>query len=139
MIGLVVALGAVSLSTITDDPIYDGWGSVVIGSLLVVIAVVLAIEMKSLLIGESASSAMEAAIRDAIESTDDVVGLIHVRTQHIGPDELLVGAKVQFRDTLSVADLAAAINRVEERLRSTVPAARVVYIEPDVHDPALQA
>ena len=131
-VGLLIALGAVSTTLITGDPIYDGIGTLSIGILLTVIAVVLAIEMKSLLLGETADPKVQGAIRAGIEAEPAVQRLIHLRTQHLGPDELLIGAKVAFVDGLSVSELASAVNRVEATVRAAVPEARVMYIEPDV-------
>lgn len=131
-VGLVVALAGVALARITGDPRWDAAGSLGIGILLVVIAVVLVVEMKSLLIGESATAADDTAIRRAIEGTDGVLGVIHMRTQHLGPDELLVGAKLELADGLSVAQVATTIDEAERRLRADVPSARVVYLEPDL-------
>ena len=132
MIGLVVALAAVCLSVVTDDPRWDGWGSIVIGLLLGVIALVLASEMKSLLIGESAEPHRRREIVEAIESTTGVQELIHLRTQHLGPEELLVAAKVAFEPGLELRDLAQAVDDLEARVRARVPEARPIYIEPDV-------
>ena len=131
-IGLFIALGAISTSIITDDPIYDGIGTLMIGVLLTMIAIILAIEMKSLLMGETADPKVQHAIRAGVEQEPQVDRLIHLRTQHLGPDELLIGAKVAFVDGLSVSELAAAVNRVEANVRAAVPEARVMYIEPDV-------
>ena len=132
LVGLILALAAVCLTLATDDPLWDGIGTLNIGVLLTIIAVILAIEMKSLLIGESAAQGTRDAIKAAVESEASVDRLIHLRTQHLGPDELLVGAKVSFRDGLSIPELAAAVNRVEAGVRAAVPAARIMYIEPDV-------
>jgi cation diffusion facilitator family transporter len=131
-IGLFIALAAVTTTLVTGDGIWDGIGTLSIGLLLAAIAVLLAKEMKSLLLGETASPEVEARIRAAIEQDPEVDRLIHMRTQHIGPDELLVGVKVSFRDDLGVAELAGAVNRVETQVRGSVPEARVMYIEPDV-------
>jgi cation diffusion facilitator family transporter len=131
-IGLIIALGAVSTSVITDDPLYDAIGTLLIGVLLTIIAIILAVEMKSLLLGETATRAVQERIRACIEQGPEVERLIHLRTQHLGPDELLVGAKVAFVEGLSVPELAAAVNRVEATVRGAVPEARVLYIEPDV-------
>jgi len=132
LVGLVLALAAVSITLATDDPMWDGIGTLSIGVLLTVIAVVLAIEMKSLLLGETADAKVEESIRAAIEIEPAVERLIHLRTQHIGPDELLIGAKVAFIGDLTVPELASAVNRVETTVRAAVPAARIMYIEPDV-------
>jgi cation diffusion facilitator family transporter len=133
LIGLVIALVAVVLAAITDNARWDGVGTLSIGILLGVIAVVLAIEMKSLLIGEGASAENVQAIERAILASPDAERIIHLRTQHLGPDELLVGAKVQFQSGLTVEDLAAAIDDVEARVREVVPIARPFYIEPDIY------
>jgi cation diffusion facilitator family transporter len=133
LLGLVFALSGVSLSILTGDPSFDAAGSIAIGVLLGAIAIVLATEMKSLLIGESASRADREALRGAIEGAPEVSRLIHMRTLHLGPEELLVAAKVEFRAGLDVAGMAAAIDAVEARLREAVASARVIYIEPDVH------
>jgi divalent metal cation (Fe/Co/Zn/Cd) transporter len=97
-----------------------------------VIAIVLAIEMKSLLIGESAAAQMETAIRNAIVDGPEVRRIIHLRTLHLGPDELLVAAKLEV-DAPSVSDVARAIDAVETRIRAAVPIARVIYLEPDLY------
>lgn len=131
-VGLIIALAAVSTTLVTDDPMWDGIGTLSIGILLTVIAIILAKEMKSLLLGETASDKVEVSIKDAIEADEQVDALIHLRTQHIGPDELLVGAKVSFAASLTVPGLASAVNRVEASVRRVVPQARVMYIEPDV-------
>ena len=131
-IGLFLALGGIAVAQITGEPRWDAAGSLGIGVLLVVIAIVLAIEMKSLLIGESAGPAMEEEIRQTIEASPDVRRLIHLRTQHLGPEELLVGAKIEVSASLDVAGVAAAINGTEHRLREAVPAARIIYLEPDI-------
>ena len=131
-IGLALALFGVIMAKVTDEPRWDAAGSLGIGILLVVIAIVLAIEMKSLLIGEAASPDDQAAIRDAIEGSPEVRRLIHMRTEHLGPDELLVAAKLEFDGALSFADLAKAVDDTEARLRDAVPAAKLIYIEPDV-------
>jgi cation diffusion facilitator family transporter len=135
LIGLVLALTAVVVAKVTDDAVWDGIGTLSIGILLGVIAIVLAVEMKSLLIGEGASAEDTEAIREAILAAPSAQRIIHLRTQHLGPDELLVGAKVQFTPDLTVAALAAAINDVEARVRAAVPAARPFYVEPDIYRP----
>lgn len=132
LIGLVLATGAVILTLVTDDSVWDGLGTVSIGVLLTILAIVLAVEMKSLLIGESAERATEDAIRTAMEAQPTVDRVIHLRTQHLGPEELLVGAKVSFLGDLSVPELAEAVDRVEAAVRAAVPATGIMYIEPDV-------
>lgn len=132
LIGLSVALAGVIVAHETGNPRWDAAGSVAIGLLLGVIAAILVIEMKSLLIGEAATPAEVAAIRRAIESDPKVSRLIHLRTEHLGPDELLVGAKVEFDGHLHFPDVAKAIDEVEVRIRAAVPSARLIYVEPDV-------
>ncbi len=129
--GLVVALAA-SLLAWKVDPVWDGYGTLVIGALLAVIAVFLAVEMKSLLIGEAASAGDLAAIRGAIDSTPTTSRLIHLRTEHLGPEQILVAAKVAFVGGLDVPALASAIDDVEAAIRAEVPAVTLVYIEPDL-------
>ena len=136
LIGLLIALCGVSLAFALDDPRFDAGGSIAIGVLLGAIAVVLAIEMKSLLIGESASPRIRRQILDAIEAAPQVRRLIHLRTLHLGPDELLVGAKVELEPALDFRAVAEAIDAVEQSIRDRVPAARIIYIEPDIqHTP----
>ncbi|HSB86443.1 MAG TPA: cation transporter dimerization domain-containing protein, partial [Ilumatobacteraceae bacterium] len=107
-------------------------GSIAIGMLLVVIALVLATEMKRLLIGEAASDSDVAEITRALGSAPDVNSIIHLRTVHLGPDDLLVAAKVDFDHSLSVEELAGAIDRAEQALRAAVAKNTIVYIEPDI-------
>ena len=133
LVGLFFALGGVLTAHFTEDARWDAVGSISIGILLVVIAIVLAVEMKSLLIGESASADAREAIVTAIESSAHVDQLIHLRTEHIGPDEILVGAKVEYASTLSADELVAAINATEDAIRAAVPDATVIYLEPDLH------
>jgi cation diffusion facilitator family transporter len=128
--GLVFAFVGLGLATITDETRYDAIGSIAIGLLLGAIAIVLAIEMKSLLIGESAGSKVDAAIATAIESGAEVRRLIHLRTLQLGPDELLVAAKVDI-DAPDTTALADAIDGIEVRIRAAAPTAHLIYIEPD--------
>jgi cation diffusion facilitator family transporter len=134
LVGLAFAAIGVALATITGDGEYDAIGSVAISLLLGAIAAVLAVEMKSLLIGEAATPEEEEAIRAAIEADPGVVRLIHLRTQHLGPEDLLVAAKVDLGDRPS-RDLARAIDALEARVRARVPHARVIYVEPDEYRP----
>jgi cation diffusion facilitator family transporter len=132
LVGLVVAFAAVTTSVITDDSVYDAIGTLTIGSLLVIIAAFLAVEMKGLLIGEAASVSDQEGIAAAIEIEPAVKRLIHLRTEHLGPDELLVGAKIELVDGLTIEEVTEVVNRVETSVRRAVPAARVMYLEPDV-------
>jgi cation diffusion facilitator family transporter len=132
LIGLALALGGVGLSMLTGDPVWDGIGTMAIGVLLGIIAVILMIEMHSLLIGEGATSQEDKAIRAALEQTQNVDRLIHIRTQYLGPDELLVGAKIALAADTDLATVAATIDAAESAVRAAVPAARVIYLEPDL-------
>ena len=132
LLGLFLALVGVSAAQVTGNSRWDALGSIGIGILLGVIAITLATEMKSLLIGESASSHLEDAIRSAIIDGVEVQRVIHLRTMHLGPDELLVAAKLEI-DAPSVPDLARAIDAAEARVRASVPIACVIYFEPDVY------
>ncbi len=138
LIGLVLALAGVILAKITDNGRWDAAGSLGIGVLLCLIAAFLAVEMKSLLIGESALPRDQHRIAEAMVEHPLVTRLIHLRTEHIGPEELLVGAKVEFEASLTVAALAAAIDGVERNVRAAVPTARIIYIEPDVLRPSAE-
>jgi cation diffusion facilitator family transporter len=131
LFGLVFALFGVGLSVITGDPSWDAIGTLMIGALLGVIAIILIIEMKSLLIGEGATPREHDAISAAVVA-GKVERLIHIRTQYIGPDELLVAAKIALAPGLPLAEVAEEIDTAEERIRTAVPAARLIYLEPDL-------
>ncbi|MBA2608405.1 MAG: cation transporter [Actinobacteria bacterium] len=133
LVGLTFALTGVIVAKLTDNARFDAMGSIAIGILLASIAVILVVEMKSLLIGESATPAQRQAIADAIEAHKQTTRVIHMRTEHLGPEELLVGAKVEFVNGLTLAKLATAIDSVEKAIRAAVPDARVIYIEPDIY------
>lgn len=131
-LGLFFALFGLTMAELTGEPRWDAVGSIAIGVLLVVIAIVLAAEMKGLLIGEAASDEHLDAIHTAINGSDQVNGLIHLRTMHLGPDNLLVAAKIDYDHSLDVAELAKAIDATEANLRAQVPLDAVIYIEPDI-------
>jgi cation diffusion facilitator family transporter len=135
LIGLVFAFAGVGLSVATGNGRWDGVGSLAIGALLATAAVILAIEMKSLLIGESASGDVQRRIVAALEDGPELVQVIHLRTVHIGPDSVLVTAKVAVRESDSAAQLTAGINAAEERVRAAVPTAQTIYLEPDIYQP----
>ncbi|MEZ0449904.1 cation diffusion facilitator family transporter [Cellulomonas sp. ICMP 17802] len=131
LIGLVLALFGVGMTLITGDGRFDALGTAGIGILLVLIAVVLALETKSLLLGESASAKDVAAIEGALVG-EGVGSVIHLRTLHLGPEELLVAAKIEVAAAESAADVAAAIDAAEARVRAAVPIATTIYLEPDL-------
>lgn len=131
LMGLSFALVGVSTAALTGDSRWDAYATIAIGALLVVIATVLVFEMKSLIIGESAIEPMRRQIVEAIERGDRMGRVLHMRTQHIGPDQLLVAAKVELDPTLDTAGITAAIDRAQERIRKTVPIATLIYLEPE--------
>jgi cation diffusion facilitator family transporter len=130
LLGLVFALFGVGLTLITGEGIWDALGTAMIGLLLVAIAAVLAVETKSLLLGESATKDDVVKIREAIESAG--TSIIHLKTLHLGPEELLVAAKIGIGKADTGQDIAKAIDDAETRIRAAVPIARVIYLEPDV-------
>lgn len=130
--GLVLALLGVSAAVITGDGRFDALGAMGIGTLLIVIAIFLAIEMTAMLVGESALPEEVAAIRKALEDSSGVERVIHLRTLHVGPDELLVAAKIAIHDSDTGAQIARAINEAEVSLRSAVPSAKYIFLEPDL-------
>lgn len=135
MIGLVLALAGVGLTAATGDAIWDGLGTLSIGVLLIAISIVLTIEMKSLLIGEAATREDIDAIMAAVNSVESVTRVIDLKTQHIGPEELLVAGKLEFDRALSNPELSDAIDEVEAALRVAVPLDLQIYLEPDLYDP----
>ena len=132
LLGLVFALTGVTLSAVTHEPRWDAVGSLTIGVLLCVIAFVLASELRSLLIGESASPSDLEKIEKALQDDPQLDELIHFRTQHIGPNELLVAAKVRLKAAMNTIEVVETINRIEQHVRQAVPSASTIYIEPDV-------
>ncbi|MEU3663847.1 cation diffusion facilitator family transporter [Streptomyces sp. NPDC032940] len=133
LIGLILALGGVGLALLTGDGVWDGIGTLCIGVLLVLIALVLAAETKSLLLGEAAGPEAVQKIEAATVDGDTVTRIIHMRTLHLGPEELLVAAKIAVRHDETATEVAAAIDAAEARIREAVPIARVIYLEPDIY------
>ncbi|MET4223533.1 cation diffusion facilitator family transporter [Oerskovia enterophila] len=131
LVGLTLALGGVGLTLVTGDGRWDAAGTACIGVLLVLIAVVLAVETKSLLLGESATRENVDAIRTALVG-NGVASVIHLKTLHLGPEELLVAAKIEVTATADAASITRAIDAAEARVRTAVPIARVIYLEPDL-------
>ncbi|HEV7862721.1 MAG TPA: cation diffusion facilitator family transporter [Acidimicrobiia bacterium] len=132
LVGLGFAMVGVGLAEVTGNPRFDALGSIAIGLLLGFIAFVLAVEMKSLLIGEAAAPAMQDRICAALEGTDGIRRVIHLRTEHLGPEDLLVVAKIAVDPNMPAGETAALIDRAEERVRAGVPEARLIFLEPDV-------
>ena len=133
LFGLVFAFVGVGLTIVTGESAWDAIGTLAIGVLLIAVAVILGIETKSLLVGEGANPADTVRIRDAINAHPDVEALIHLRTLYLGPDELLVAAKVAFASGQRLSDVATAIDAVEASIRAAVPVASVIFLEPDVY------
>ncbi|MFI5642791.1 cation diffusion facilitator family transporter [Streptomyces goshikiensis] len=133
LVGLVLALGGVGLALATGDGVWDGIGTLCIGALLIVIAIVLAAETKSLLLGEAAGTEDVEKIKTALVDGDVVTRVIHMRTLHLGPEELLVAAKIAVQHDDTATEVADAINAAEARIRAAVPIARVIYLEPDIY------
>ncbi|MEU8104767.1 cation diffusion facilitator family transporter [Nonomuraea muscovyensis] len=132
LLGLVFALFGVTMAVVTGNPVWDAIGTLMIGVLLAVIAIILAIETKSLLLGEGAAPEMERQILAALEGSEEVERVIHMRTLHLGPEELLVAAKIAVAHNDSAAEVARGIDEAEQRVREAVPIARVIYLEPDL-------
>lgn len=145
--GLIAALIGVTMATVTGNGRWDGAGSLAIGLVLGFVAVVLAVEMKSLLIGEAASASTERAVVTALEDGPEIEQVIHLRTLHLGPESLLIAAKVAVRPQATGSAIAGAIDAAEQRVRAAVPIAQVIYLEPDLYraeeadtdDPAVRA
>jgi cation diffusion facilitator family transporter len=135
LLGLGFAFLGVLLSVLTDDGRWDGAGSVAVGVLLACAAFVVGYETKSLLIGESATAETSAAIIRALEDGKPAFRVIHMRTSHIGPEDLLVAAKIAVPASMTAGQLAAAIDAAELRVRAVVPIARTIYLEPDIYRP----
>lgn len=132
LLGLVLAFGGVGLTVVTGDPIWDAYGTLAIGALLVLVAIILGIETSSLLVGEGASPTDDAKIADALTKADGVESVIHYKTLYLGPDELMVAAKIAVAPKATAGQIAQVINSAEASVRAAVPAARVIYLEPDI-------
>jgi cation diffusion facilitator family transporter len=132
LIGLVLAFVGVGLAKLTENSYWDAAGTAGIGLLLVTVAVVLAVEIKSLLVGEGANLGAVERITRALDEEPLIERVIHLRTLHVGPDELLVATKIGVRATERSADVARAIDAAERRIRAAEPIARYIYIEPDI-------
>jgi cation diffusion facilitator family transporter len=132
LVGLVFAFAGIMLTVVTHNPIFDAYGTLAIGALLIAVAVILGIETSSLLIGEGASADDVALIRDALEVVVGKGGVIHMKTLYLGPEELMLGAKIAIAKDASGADIAETIDAAEESVRNAVPATRVIYLEPDI-------
>jgi cation diffusion facilitator family transporter len=133
LLGLTFALAGVGLSLITGNQYWDVAGTTLIGVLLVIVAIVLALETKSLLLGEAATPEARQRIWSALEGTDGVDRVIHMKTLHLGPEELLVAVKIGVPRDVSAADVAGTVDAAERAIREAEPVAQVIYIEPDIY------
>ena len=133
LVGLAFALGGVGLAIALDEPRFDGIGTLLIGILLVIVAVILGVQMKGMLVGESAVPADVDRIRRALAGADGITRVIHLRTLHLGPDELLVAAKIETDRGADLPRIADIINGAEADVRAVIPAARIIFLEPDLH------
>jgi cation diffusion facilitator family transporter len=132
LIGLALALGGVGLALATDEPRWDGIGTLCIGILLVTVAVILGYQLKGMLVGEAALPHEVEAIRKALSSADGVTSVIHMRTLHLAPEELLVAAKIEASRDVDLPRMAAIVNGAEDRIRAAVPTAKYIFLEPDL-------
>jgi divalent metal cation (Fe/Co/Zn/Cd) transporter len=140
LLGLTFALFGVGLTIITGNTLFDAIGTLLIGTLLIIVAIILGMETKSLLVGEGATESDVAKIEHAILAGPEAERIIHMKTLYLGPDELLVAAKVGFPADQRLLEVSTATNVIERRIRAAVPSARVIYVEPDVYvDPNLAA
>jgi cation diffusion facilitator family transporter len=133
LIGLVLALLGVGLSKLTGNGYFDVAGTAAIGVLLVTVAAVLGVETKSLLLGEAASPDAQRRLAQSLEATEGIDRVIHMRTMHLGPEELLVAVKIGVSGSKAASDVARSIDAAERAMRAVEPAARVIYVEPDVY------
>ena len=132
LVGLVLAFLGVGLTVVTHNPIFDALGTLAIGALLIAVAIILGAETSSLLIGEGATQPDYEQILHALSSTDGVLGVIHSKTLYLGPDELLLAAKIAVNPEWPASEVAKLIDLAERNVRAAVPATRVIYLEPDV-------
>lgn len=132
LIGLFLALGGVGLSLALDEPVWDGIGTLCIGILLVAVAIILGYQLKGMLVGEAALPHEVEAIRTALGGADGVSSIIHLRTLHLAPEELLVAAKIESARDVDLARLSEIVNGAEDRIREAVPTAKYIFLEPDL-------
>lgn len=133
LLGLVFAFFGVGLTVLTHNSLFDAIGTILIGLLLVAVAIVLGTEVKSLLVGEGASDEDVEKIETALVDVQNIERIIHMKTLYLGPDEFMIGAKVGVPGNMTVRELAVVVDAAERRIRAAVPAARIIYIEPDVY------
>jgi cation diffusion facilitator family transporter len=139
LFGLMVALAGVSLAHYTGNLVWDGAASIVVGLALGGVAWVLGRDAQSLLIGKSMPREDEEKIREIVKGHADVVDLVHLRTMHLGPQEVIAAIKVKFRADMDVATLEVRINEIEAKLRAELPRLRRIYVEPGFDEASLRA
>jgi cation diffusion facilitator family transporter len=132
LLGLVFAFAGVGLTVLTHEPVWDAIGTLAIGGLLVLVAIALGIETSSLLVGEGATEKDNTKIAAAIRGTKGIHDIIHMKTLYLGPDELMVAAKIAVKATDSAKEVANIIDEAEVNIRNEVHTARVIYLEPDI-------
>ncbi len=135
LLGLIFALFGVGMTLLTRNGYFDVIGTVLIGLLLVLVAVALAIETKSLLLGEAAGAESVHKIEQALTGSPGVERVIHMKTLHLGPEEVLVAAKIAVAEGESASAVAEIINRAEVNIRTAKPMVTALYLEPDIYDP----
>lgn len=133
LLGLVFAFIGVGLTVITGNGLFDGISTIAIGVLLIAVAFIIGFEVKSLLVGEGAGDEDLEKIESALLASSDIDRIIHMKTLYLGPDEFMVGAKVSLAPERTMREVSVIVNLAERRIRDAVPAARVIYIEPDVY------
>lgn len=133
LVGLVIAFIGVGLTVITGNGLFDGISTIAIGVLLIAVAIIIGAEVKSLLVGEGASDEDVAKIESALLKSKEIDRIIHMKTLYVGPDEFMIGAKISLDATRTMNEVSAIINLAERRIRDAVPAARIIYLEPDVY------
>jgi cation diffusion facilitator family transporter len=132
LVGLVLAFAGVGLTVLTHNPIFDAIGTLAIGGLLVLVAIVLGLETSSLLVGEGATTADVSDIRKALEDAKGINSVIHLKTLYLGPDEIMLGAKIAVSPNVTAQEIAQIIDDAEAAVRTAIPAVRVIYLEPDI-------
>ena len=130
LVGLVVALAGIGASVLTGNPIWDGLASTVVGAVLILVAVFLAGSAKDLLIGRSVPEEERLAIERIAGAAADVQQVVHARTVHLGPNQVMLGLKLRFNPALDMRTLERRINELEASLRAAMPHLRRIYVEP---------
>ncbi len=131
VIGLVIALIGITFTYHYDNPIFDAWASILIGILLVAVSIFMAVETKHLLIGESATAEVLKSIETIFDQYDSLEAFGNIKTMHLGPDEILLGANINFKDELSVKEIEPIIQEIKQKVMAKNPDIKHVFIETD--------